>query len=47
MNSKEHVLIAWQDSDVPCIIKDKSFAGKLAAKSATKGFFTINLIPSY
>jgi hypothetical protein len=26
---KEFVLIAWQDSDVPDLIKDKSYGGKL------------------
>jgi hypothetical protein len=35
--NKEHILIAWQDSDVPDLIKDKSFAGKLAPKSSSKG----------
>lgn len=29
---KEFVLVAWKDSDVQDIIKDKSFAGKLMDK---------------
>jgi hypothetical protein len=35
--TKEYVLIAWKDSDVPDQIKDKSFAGKLPPAQANKG----------
>ena len=34
-NSKEYVLVAWRDSDIPDMIKDKSFVGKLAANSTS------------
>jgi hypothetical protein len=34
-NNKEQILVAWNDSDVPVLIKDKAFAGKLAPPKAT------------
>lgn len=33
---KKHILVAWQDSDVPDMIKDRSFAGRLANSSSNK-----------
>jgi hypothetical protein len=36
-NSKEHVLVAWKDADVAELIRDKSFAGKLAPNPTNKG----------
>lgn len=36
-NNKEHILVAWNDSDVPVLIKDKAFAGKLTSKPTAKG----------
>ena len=44
--NKEHILVAWNDTDVPVLIKDKAFAGKLApAKSTAKGrFYSFNLV---
>ena len=38
-NSKEFILVAWQDTDVPVLIKDKSFAGKLAPSNAKGTLF--------
>jgi hypothetical protein len=35
-SSKDFVLVAWKDSDVPDLIKDKTFAGMLA-NPANKG----------
>ena len=29
-NVKEHIVVMWQDSDVPDMIKDRVFGGKLA-----------------
>ncbi len=34
--SKDFVLVAWKDLDIPDMIKDKSFVGKLA-NPANKG----------
>lgn len=44
--NKEHILVAWNDTDVPVLIKDKAFAGKLApAKATAKGrFYSFNLV---
>lgn len=33
---KKHYLVAWQDSDVPDMIKDRSFAGRLATATSNK-----------
>ena len=36
MNRQPIMLVAWQDSDVTDLIKDKSFSGKLKASSKHK-----------